>query len=1509
MKLQIKNFICGFKALVSGASALAALAIVHAANGAPAQSPLFLQAPVRPIMMLNMSKEHQLFFKLYDDYSDITRPDGGATDDIPDLTYNNNFDYYGYFDSNKCYTYSTTSGQFDPSQFRTDKYCNAGTTTEEWSGNFLNWSTMTRMDAIRKILYGGKRSTDSATVTVLERAFLPNDAHSFAKYYAGGDLHRLTPFASNVADVNTRKRGITICNTTEPAARSTLSQNATGANDLPLIRVARGNYSLWASNERWQCRWGEGNNDNNSGISEIDAYSSAPVNSTDENTNVALGQKNYVARVAVCTSDSLIDVTNNEKCQKYGTSSKPVGLLQTYGENNSIHFGLMTGSYTSNKSGGVLRKQVGSINDELNSDGTFKVPTSTFSIIKTIDLLRIYGYRFDDGTYHSATGSDNCSWARSSFDNGACTNWGNPQAEIYLESLRYLAGLESPDFNVSDADKISAPNPANASTPFTLNQVATWDDPVDTSASGNFCAPLNVLQFNASTTSYDTDDLGGAEDLGFTTLDTTVDAIGSSEGITGGTNNKYFVGSNGGANAADKNEICDAKTVTALSAVKGICPESPRLEGGYKIAGLAYLARKNGIAAGREKVKTFGVALAPAVPKVTITVPGTSGATKKTVTILPACRNLLTTPDANCAIVDFKLVKQEVDASGNITGKLYVNWEDSEQGGDFDQDMWGVISYSVNASTVRVQTQVVAQSTGDPMGFGFVISGTEQDGFHVYSGANNFTFEPQYTGVASCSATGANHCTCRSSGTAGACNVTYNSTLQSHTFIIGSSDAKSLNPPLYYAAKWGGYKNKVNPTTGATIELTAAEIAAQVTPETYFYATDPRKLEASLKAAFADIAATVGSAATVAANSTRLTGETFVYQATFNSSDWSGQLLAYPLKANGTVDTTAPPAWQTDKTLIRTSSRTVYTYDGGTTRSLVTLNADSWTSSLPSLKAALRLTGEPDDAVALKRFNWLLGSSADESVAGGMRVRKKLLGDVVNSDPAFAGATSQRYNLLPAEYGSASYAAYVAAKKTKKSALFVGANDGMLHAFNATTGAELFAYIPRGAYSKLAEVSKPGYVHQYLVDGPMYVGDVYFDSDNDGMGGEWRTIVAGTLGYGGRGAYALDITDVLNTTAGAPRVIFDVSAEDLSVPYRNDLGYSAGKILIVPTANGHWSAVFGNGTDSNSGIAKLIAIDIENPGANYKAIDTEVGSNGLSGVALLPGGTGVTTYAYAGDLLGNMWKFDLTNDSMSNWSVAYSGGGTPKPLIKVISSTGVAQPITATPTLGLNSLKKVGTGANTKPSVMVYFGTGKYYETADGSSKRVQSIYGIADTGAIALSASNRTTKLHEKTISSETATSRVVSNDKTPASETPEVDWDGRVTGNAKDGWFLDLRVSGNPATGERVLSKPLLLFDRIILSTFIPSSNQCDYGGDGWLMELTGVGDKFVGHSILGVNGNHILDNAIIGDLIPIIAGEKVHIIGSGLGDGGKEPPLITIEGDAGKGTRGRMSWRQLK
>jgi type IV pilus assembly protein PilY1 len=1465
--------------LIALSAASTALAITHSAQAEPFQTPLFLVTQVKPVTMLNMSRDHQLFFKLYDDYSDITDSRstinsvananyGKEPDGAPDTSYVHGFDYYGYFDSYKCYTYSTTDNRFNPVSFTANKYCNSSA-SNQWSGNFLNWASMTRVDAIRKMLYGGMRFIDTTSATVLERAYLPTDAHSFAKYYAGSDLPQLTPFAVNQGSAVAREQGITICNTSDPGT-ATLSQAATSAAGArPLLRVAQGNYSLWASNERWQCRWRSSISDTSYGVngntsaSGIDAYSDSPIDDHKLGTGSAAGE--YVARVSVCVTDLLAFSTdkNNEKCLGYAgdTVFKPTGLLQEYA--NTQHFGLITGSYGKNKSGGVLRKQVGSINDEINSNGIFQVPAGGKSIIKTLDSLRIYGYRYGQGLglYHNnnhvvntpgASQNDGCLWGTSSFSDGQCVNWGNPQAEIYLESLRYLSGATSPQFDSNDSAYIAG-----------LDRVTSWTDPITPAPAGNYCAPINIIQFDASMTSYDSNSLTNAPST-IGDIDTATDFIGTSEGIH---NNIYFVGENGSNN----DQLCTPKSITNLSSVKGACPDAPRLEGSYKIAGLAHKARSVGIGSDRKKPKTYGVALAAAVPNVVVPVPGSN----KKISILPACRNSDLLPKGNCAIVDFKVVSQISDSTTENSGKLYVSWEDTEQGGDYDQDMWGIIEYKVTANNVTVTTDVIAESTIYDMGFGYIIGGTDNDGFHVHSGIEGYS---EY-GCTNCQT--ANGPTSKPFG------------------ISQNSSAKLLDPALKYAAKWGGYKDD---------NATTSDIATS-TPETYFKAVDPRKLESSLRAVF-DALSRTGSSTTVASNSTRIDSDTNIFQALFDSRDWSGSLQAFPIKEDGTIDA-ANKAWDTNDTLKPSEniSRNIYTYNG---TSAVALTVSGFNSAPTALRDAFKLAAEADYTKAALRYQWLMGKPIDS-----LRPRTYLLGDIINSDPAYAGANNQRYNLLPSAYGASEYEAYLldpessASKVNRTKAVFVGANDGMLHAFNVANGQELFAFIPRGVYSKLASLSKTDYQHAYTVDGPVYVGDAYIDHNADGEK-TWRTLVGGTLGAGGRGAYLLDVTDVLNGSNNAPRVIFDIYAGDSNPTLSNDLGYSTSKMLIVPTADEGWSAIFGNGTESVNGTAKLITINVEIP-STYKVIDTNTTTgSGLSGVALLPNGDGVSTYAYAGDIKGNMWKFDLTSTNRNSWTRSFNG-----PLIKVIDGSGNAQPITGTPTLGRNAKKMAGNGANAVPSVMVYFGTGSYSELNDLNSLAVQSIYAIADTNsAISLTVSNRNSTLVRKSITAETSTQRTVSPDATTVTigqngqpiETPAVDWTS--TSPNRRGWYLDL-IYSNTAKGERVIAKPLLLFDRLIVNTFIPEPYQCSNGGSGWLMELTGVGDRFIGLTVLKNNKNQRLLEPIVGDLLPIMSGEAVFIVGSSLTAEAENPgsALEVFEGQAGAGSRGRMSWRQLK
>lgn len=1443
----MKNWILK-SALKACLSALLVGSVAMSANAVTLSNvPLFLNAPVAPIVMLNMSKDHQLFYKAYDDYSDVNK------DGVLDTTYNHQIDYYGYFDTQKCYLY--TNGRYEPASLTTDKYCNSGTTTGQWAGNFLNWATMTRIDAVRKILYGGMRSTDTATETVLQRAFLPNDAHSFAKYYRGSDLPKLAGVSvTDFTDSSTA--GLTICNTTVES--SGFSHNSTSA---PLMRVVKGNYSLWAANERWQCRWsGEQNKSNGNDASKtgIKAYSNSPSKPGSSSSG-----GDFNVRVKVCTSASMI---GGEKCKAYnsetGTSLKPIGLLQTYGDSNLIKFGLMTGSYSKNKSGGVLRKNVSSMNDEIAAGtGVFQSAPSTGGIISTLNKLTIYGYDFGDGTYNNSSG-DNCSWGKSSFNNGQCTNWGNPQAEIFQESLSYLSG-GSPAFAVSNPDKISGLiSPA-------------WSAPI---TSANSCAPLNVIQFNASTTSYDGDNLSS---LGSPTAST--NAVGVGESINGGS---FFIGKSG--TSADG--LCTPKTIANLSDASGTCPDAPRLEGTYKIAGLANYARTHDLLpalTGNQKVKTYGVALSPAVPKVEIPL-----AEGKKISILPACKN--SSIGGNCAIVDFKVVN-----ASNSAGKLYVNWEDSEQGGDYDQDMWGVIDYSISGSTISVTSQVMAQSTGDKMGFGYVIGGTESDGFHVHSGINGFTFPTDPNPGVGTTASGS----CRSSGTEGACNV---ATATSRTYVIGNTSAKSLEQPLYYAAKWGGFEDINNDGKPNTRDEWDAD--GDGIPDTYFFASNPAQLEASLAKAFEQVAASASSSASVATNSTRLDTETLIYQARFNSNDWSGQLLAYKVAAGGDISVVA---WDTNQSgkIPSPDSRNIVTWSGSSGVNF------EWSSLTAAQKAALAgatsqtLTTE-QTTLGQRRLAWLKGARDQEQPAGELRKRDYLLGDVVNSDPVFVGAQDYGYGRLPAGTpGADTYAAYVATKASKSPLLLVGANDGMLHAFNASTGVEAFAYMPSKVFGDIRRITAPDYgklsnPHRYFVDGPIFIGDAYINES-------WRTVAIGSYGAGYRGVFALDLTNAGTATGFRPAdVLFEL--DDVSW---SDIGHVMSPGVVGRLPDGTWGAVFGNGYNSQNEQAKLLVVNLASV-ADRVAISTATSAtaNGLSGPALLANGQRTLIQAYAGDLAGNMWKFAFTGNNSTtraNWQVAYKSGNTPVPLFAAKNGAGQTQPITSLPELGYNP------DGN---RLMVFFGTGSYFMPDDvvvptpPATSRVETFYGLVDDGgAVPQNSSDARSSLVAQTILSETDVGslslRKISNT--------------TVNYSNKSGWYLDLikpNMSGTTGRqGERVVSAPILRNGRIIFPTVIPSQNVCSAGGDSWLMELDAWSGGRLTYPVFDVNGDGVINelDLVNGDPMSgkksrqgiiktpaiISAGDIEYKFASGTAGG------IDVTVEKGGANEGRLSWRQLR
>ncbi|QKX17358.1 pilus assembly protein [Microbulbifer sp. YPW1] len=624
----------------------------------------------------------------------------------------------------------------------------------------------------------------------------------------------------------------------------------------------------------------------------------------------------------------------------------------------------------------------------------------------------------------------------------------------------------------------------------------------------------------------------------------------------------------------------------------------------------------------------------------------------------------------------------------------------------------------------------------------------------------------------------------------------------------------------------------------------------------FFSAADPQAFASDLSEVLENIVGrTDGSASSVATNSTRLGTDTVIYQALFNSTNWSGELRALNLNSDGTVGSTK---WKTDDSKFTSyAMRNIVTYNGG--------GVDfAWANLSTAQQDALKDGGT--DAEGQARLNWVRGLGVT-----GLRDRESILGDIVNSSPVFAGDKKYNFHLLSEELGGLAYETYYTGQKAnRREVIYVGANDGMLHAFDASTGSELFAYIPSGVYEQLADMSAADYgtstnPHAYSMDGKLFVGDAY-------VNGAWKNILVGSLGAGGRGIFALDVTNPDGFDESD--VLFEFTEADFP-----GIGNITGEPIIAPTNDG-WKLIFGNGYNSENTRARLFAIDLNDPLNETQVIEvSDTGNNGLAGPALLSNGDGEVVAAYAGDLLGNMWKFDLSANNASNWDVAFGNGGAKDPFFTAVDPNGKVQPITATPTLGLNN--------QMDGAIMVYFGTGSYISSTDNAvGDVINSFYALADQDA---EISGRSA-LMEKSIATQENGKRVVQDNEATS-------WWGN-----KKGWYLDLSFGGS-VTGERITSKPLLIYDRLLFPTLITSSDPCSFGGSGWLMELVAVGDRYDGHSIFGEDGVEV-DYAVISYSDIIRGGEKAYLPTSNI-----KGELDVEEGDFPIDAVGRMSWRQLR
>ena len=444
---------------------------------------------------------------------------------------------------------------------------------------------MTRMDVLRKVLYGGYRQDDTPTSTVLERVYLPSDNHAWIKLYNGTDLEKYTPYSFSTYGA----AGITMCNVTP---RGTSTDRSETNTTTPRLRVAAGAFTEWAAQEQRQCLW-------QSEFTPVDVGASP---------NDATAQKiaEFTVRVKVCDT-SLI---GSEACKTYGTSSKPTGLLQDFADADklAIRFGLMTGSYGLRKSGGVLRKNVARFTDEVNpATGQF---TNVDGIIKAMNLMRISRYEYTAPGYGSGA-RDNCPFNQNSWADGRCSNWGSPVGEMFLESLRYFSGQTTANFSSTDTAWIAGLTESTWKNPFSPS------DPPAGSPTAPHCAKPNVIAISTGVLSFDHDQFGGAGSIGVD-VNAETDAVGLAESING---QRWYAGSIG---ASAPTDVCTSLTVNNLSSVTGICPEAGGSQGSFKIAGLASFAHKATTILQSPggfdipPVDTYTVALAPPIPSIKV---------------------------------------------------------------------------------------------------------------------------------------------------------------------------------------------------------------------------------------------------------------------------------------------------------------------------------------------------------------------------------------------------------------------------------------------------------------------------------------------------------------------------------------------------------------------------------------------------------------------------------------------------------------------------------------------------------------------------------------------------------------------------------------------------------------------------------------------------------------------------------------------------------------------------
>lgn len=1528
---------------LSGSSAPNIPAVVLSAD------PLYATtAGDKPALALALSVEFPTVGAQYVD------PDNNSSSSDDD-TYSSNREYLGYYDAESCYTYDDTGSGAPTGQTaaykrfirrgpaialtppdaiqptKTTRMCwdnsksytkddgttpaTSAATNDAFSGNFLNWATNSAIDMLRLSLTGGDRTIDTATLTVLQRAFIP-DGNPISMWNSPNfPAKRLYRSGTSLA----------ITSSTSPSFVSGVPYF--GAIPKAMAdTAASATKDIWVANTLNKIYFGTDKVGNNSG--------SASSYTLGASAGSGIGTVTKPYQTASTGLTVFQSAGTWTACPTNSSNSlSGEGVICSFTGVKEVLFGGPSGSQPdTSKPGGWLTYVV---SDGVTCGNTMTGQTNDPA--SGIYKKCYYRNYTASTTGTTAQNSDSFFYARVQVCDRDPTTYVLKDVRDYGLCKKYSDGGSPPQANYKPTGVVQkySDQLRLAAFGYLLDQTASYN------SGGRYGGVLRApMKF-----------VGGK----------TFDINGIDNTPSGGNPKQEWDQVTGVFNLNSEGNStvpCTAGTDCSASYLSGVITyvnqfgRTGSVQGRYKrydpVGELHYEALRylQGLAPSAAAVSSLNTDMYDGFPVAT------------------------TWPDdpygnGRSSTADYSCLKSNIVVIGDINTHDGNRLPTANANNNIpDINAWRTVlqNFEKNiTSSSYIDGQGITRSTGNPNGANYAVPGATQTSQILGSAYWARTHDIR----------GAGWTNATTGGTAGTDLQRRGLRVKTFTFDVnengGSNNANTrrTSNQLFMAAKYGGfetdpsnpskspYNTKGNPfyrddmTTADKYVWSDTDTRTSRVGEanTYFLQSDARGVLSAFDDIFSRASTAARSIAGVAIQSKNLTqlGNT-IYQGTFDTADWSGDLDATTL----TVSTA-------NAVVISTKTWSAATQLGALTSPAISRNivmgnlglapnpvAAPFSWGMPagiagievSLRAALdkEIPAATSDGLAQDRLNYLRGDRSKEGAP--FRIRKKLLGDIINSGVVYSGAPTTSIS-------SSTYASFYSTNAARTPAVFVGANDGMLHAFNATNGNELFGYIPSWMGPKLSALTSTNYTiaHQSYVDGTPTVAEAQVGSA--GTASDWKTVLVGGTGGGGRGVFALDVTNP--STFSASNVMWEFTqADDL------DMGNVTGRPQILKfrtsaynatSSTYKWFAVVGSGlnnyaTDSTGLFSStanpaLFLLDLSKPagtawslGTNYYKVSLPVDSTislttgtyagratGLINFRAALGAAREVTQIYMGDLHGNLWKLDFSLslgttewniNKLSSFNKGTSSSPSPYPLFIAKDASGNVQPITMAPSIAF------GPKPNTS---YLFFGTGKYYEASDKGSTAQQTEYMVfdndsnsGDSSPIGASAISGRQRLKQGTIN--TTTGVISTPAFTPGRAITDVN-----TEIIRSGWYADL-----PTAGERQISSATIFGTKVVFGTLIPGStgsSSCTAAGGG--------GNQFTVDIATGNGDSYSSGVGLLGE--PLVAEISSATAYTSTDSTGRRTKTITSQifqqGSAGLSAGrtstvnlvvGRLSWRQI-